>query len=834
MDIAQLGLEIRSDGVVVASNRLRQFNKDAGHAERSTQGITRAMRTLAPVVAAAMAAFSFTRVTQTIAGFEQSMASVAAITGATGRDLESLRDIAKELGATTEFSASQAADGLRFLGMAGFSAAESIQAIPDVLNLATAASMDLASAADITSNVMGAFGIAAQNAAEAADVMALASSRANTDVSQLGNAMAMAGPVANSLGISINDTAAAIGALSDLGIQGSQAGTGLRRVMSSLIGPTGDAKRAIEGMGLTVAELNPEANDLIDIVDRLREANISAAEAFTIFGDRGAPAILALVENNSKLRELTRELGNAEGAAAAMAETMRDNLQGDLQGLNSAIEGSIIALGEAGLTDALRTVVQFGTEGFRLLAENGELFLTVVVSLSSALGAYAIAAGGAAAATGLFTAALAVLTGPAGLLALAVGGLVAFHMTMGDTVSPAQQAADAISEVDEALKDVTASSPDHLSALNEAIRGHLDAAKAALAHAMAEREYLRAKEETTFYLGGLGADALDAAIQRNNDELKRLMDLIAELEGRQASLRAAVAPGLISGTFALFGDDDEGSPPGTPPRRGAASAATSQLNAYQQMTKAVNDNIDALNTQRLAFDLGETAAVRFTTAMELLRAAEEAKIPITSQLIEDINSLADAYALAEERTRQLQEQQQLAISINNTLAQGFTNMFTGLVDGSRSAVQAIGDLLKSLGQLLINQAFMSLFGGGTAGGFGGFLSGIFPGFANGTNYAPGGLAWVGERGPELVNLPRGSQVIPHQQSMAMASGAANSNQRVQIDVNVSVDGSGNIVAVAKQVAGQEAEVRINNWSEQALPLRMRQIQSNPRKRAGGR
>src|SRR5690625_4052295 len=341
-----------------------QSRRTEGQVSRSSRAMSNSLisvrsiaRTLAPALAGLGAVQQIRSTISTFADFEQSMAQVAAITRATSEEMGRMNEIAKQLGATTEFTASQAASGLRFLGQAGFSAAESIQALPDVLNLATAAALDLGRAADITSNIMGAFGISAANAHEAADVLALASSRSNTNVEQLGSAMAMAGPVANALGVDIGATAAAIGALSDLGIQGSQAGTGLRRVLSSLANATPAATRALAGMGLTLDKLNPQTNDLVDIVDRLAEANSGASEAFTIFGDRGAPAILALVENNDKLRELTEELGSAEGAARIMAETMRDTLTGDLNSLRSVIEGIRITIGEA-FSESIRARVQ--------------------------------------------------------------------------------------------------------------------------------------------------------------------------------------------------------------------------------------------------------------------------------------------------------------------------------------------------------------------------------------------------------------------------------------------------------------------------------------------
>lgn len=335
---------------------------------RLNAAFTGLSRTLAPLAASMAAAFGVTAIVRTIADFEKSMAAVAAITGATEQELASLRDTARELGATTEFSAAQAADGLRFLGMAGFEASEAVAAIPSVLDLATAASMGLAEAADISSNVMSGFGIAAQDAARVADVLAAASSSANTDVSQLGQAMSTVAPIAASLGISLEDTAAAIGIMSDAGIQGSRAGTGLRGVLASLAGPTTAAQEALAEMGLTVEAINPQTNELSVVMGRLRAAGMTTAQAMAIFGREASSAALILADNAQKVGEFGDELRGAEGAAAEMAGTIRDQVEGDLKNLASAVSELILALGNAGLTAAIRFVVQTTTEFVRMIS----------------------------------------------------------------------------------------------------------------------------------------------------------------------------------------------------------------------------------------------------------------------------------------------------------------------------------------------------------------------------------------------------------------------------------------------------------------------------------
>ena len=380
MSIAELGVKVTGTGVLLTTKQLEQLAVAARKAEGKSETLTRSVKRQGAAFGflrgqmrsalVAYAGFTAARAAlRTLTDFEMGMSRVGAVTRATTDELAAMRDVAKDLGATTEFTAGQAASGLSFLGMAGFSAAESISAIPDVLNLATAGAMDLGVAADIASNIMSGFSIAATDAGDVADVLAAASTRANTNVQQLGDAMKFVAPVANALDISINDTAAAIGILSDAGLQGSMAGTGLRRVLSGLLSPTEEAKDVIKALGLTLEDVNPEMHSIVDIVESLAEAGLGSAEALEIFGDRGGPAILALTSQVEGLRELTGELQSVGGEAERMADIMRDNLGGDITELKSALSGLIIAMGEAGLTAALRALVQSITGVVRVISK---------------------------------------------------------------------------------------------------------------------------------------------------------------------------------------------------------------------------------------------------------------------------------------------------------------------------------------------------------------------------------------------------------------------------------------------------------------------------------
>jgi TP901 family phage tail tape measure protein len=362
-DFANLVLGVDTSGLKRGERDLKSFGAQGERTERKVDKFgTSAKRSFNTVALAATAALgaivSLGSAVRVIAEFETSMSRLGAVSRATGGELEALRDIAKDLGSTTEFSASQAADGLNFLAMAGFNATEAMAAIPSVLDLATASGLGLAEAADTASNIMSGFGIAAADAAEVADVLAAASTRANTTVGQLGAAMSTVAPIASALDMSLEDTAAAIGVLSDAGIQGERAGTGLRGVLASLAGPTTQAEAVLRGLGLTIADVDPATNELSVVMARLGAAGLSTADAMTLFGREAASGALVLIDGAQRVGDFGDELERADGAAGDMAKTMRDNLGGDLKGAMSAAQGLAIALGDAGLTAIIRAVVQ--------------------------------------------------------------------------------------------------------------------------------------------------------------------------------------------------------------------------------------------------------------------------------------------------------------------------------------------------------------------------------------------------------------------------------------------------------------------------------------------
>jgi len=268
----------------------------------------------------------FVGVIRTLVEFEQKMAEVRAVTGATGDTFDALSDKARELGASTVFSASEAAAGLAFLGRAGFTADQALGAIEGTLNLAAAGGLELARAADIASNVLSAFSINANEANRVADVLALTANSANTNVEQLGDAFKFVGPVAAAFGVSIEDTAAALGTLGNAGLQASLAGTGLRKILSTLGTPTKKLNDLLKKLGLTFSQVNPDTNKFADVMQLLADRGIGATDALNVFGQRGAPAILAVTSQIGKLQELTDGMKDVAGTADTTAKILTDTL----------------------------------------------------------------------------------------------------------------------------------------------------------------------------------------------------------------------------------------------------------------------------------------------------------------------------------------------------------------------------------------------------------------------------------------------------------------------------------------------------------------------------
>ena len=285
--------------------------------------------------------------------FESAMSKVSAISGATGDELAKLNEKAQEMGAKTKFSASEAADAFTYMAMAGWKTEDMLQGIDGIMNLAAADGLDLATTSDIVTDALTAFGLGAEESAHFADVLAKASSNANTNVSLLGESFKYAAPVAGALGYSAEDTAIALGLMANAGIKGSQGGTALRSSLSRLIKPTDDAALLMDKYSLSMTNADGSMKTLGEVMDMLRTnmGDLTEAEqaqaAAVLFGQEAMSGMLSVINaSDTDYEKLTAAIYDAEGAAQQMADTMLDNLKGQVTILKSALEGLALQFGE--------------------------------------------------------------------------------------------------------------------------------------------------------------------------------------------------------------------------------------------------------------------------------------------------------------------------------------------------------------------------------------------------------------------------------------------------------------------------------------------------------
>lgn len=307
--------------------------------------------------------------------FEAQMSRVEAISGATGEEFEQLRQQAIDLGADTAFSASQAAEGMENLAAAGFTTNEIMEAMPGMLDLAAASGEDLANSADIAASTLRGFGLEASEAGHVADVLAENANRTNSSVAETGEAMKYIAPLARAAGISMEETAAAIGIMANAGIQGSQAGTTLRGALSRLSKPAADMQEAMDELGVSFYDSEGKMLSLADQVGMLQSAMEGMTDEqknnylVTLYGQEALSGMLALInEGPESLSGLTSAYEACDGAAQAAAVTMQDNLKGAVEQLGGSAETLGIVFYDS-VEENLKNAAQVATESINNITD---------------------------------------------------------------------------------------------------------------------------------------------------------------------------------------------------------------------------------------------------------------------------------------------------------------------------------------------------------------------------------------------------------------------------------------------------------------------------------
>jgi TP901 family phage tail tape measure protein len=329
--------------------------------------------------------------------FDTGMSKVKAISGATGAEFSQLRDKAKEMGATTKFTATESAEAFKYMAMAGWKTEDMLNGIGGVLNLAAASGEDLAQTSDIVTDALTAMGYSAGDAGRLADVMAAASSNANTNVGMMGHTFQYAAPILGALKYSMEDAAVAIGLMANAGIKADKAGTALRSILTRLSAPPKECADAMQALGISIKNADGTMKPLNQVIQELRSSfsKLSEAEktqyAKALAGQEAMSGLLAIVNAApSDYNKLTKAVEKSNGAAKEMADTMLDNAEGGMTLLKSNVEGVQIALYRK-FEPALRKGIDMLnglTNAARFVVDHSREFTAATVAMAAGVGGY--------------------------------------------------------------------------------------------------------------------------------------------------------------------------------------------------------------------------------------------------------------------------------------------------------------------------------------------------------------------------------------------------------------------------------------------------------------
>lgn len=478
--------------------------------------------------------------------FEASMSNVEALSGASGDQLQALTDKAKEMGATTKFTAGESADALSYMALAGWDTQSMLQGISPVMELAAAANMDLASASDIVTDYLTAFGLTASDTTHFVDVMAYAMSHSNTNVEQLGEAYKACAATAKSMGYSVEETTAVLATMANAGVKGGEAGTALNAIMTRLATNTKGCADELEKYGVSIYDSQGNMNSLSDILTGLsavwdnltdqEQANLAKTIAGTNQYSKLQTIMAGCSEQAAKggqsFSDYASALENCSGTAGKMAGTMLDNLNGKMTLFESAADSLEIAVGEQ-MTPAMSDLYEVGADVLSGMTEFVNDNPGVVKGITTTVAVLGTAAAGiagvtaavnlASAAAAAFTAVTSVALGP---VALAVAGVAAVTGAFVAVTSAADAAVEASGDWPPALDEITTAANGVTDALDDANATMQASAETTMATAGTADMYITKLEEMGDY-AKLSAD--DQQEYRN--VLTLLCDLMPDLAG---------------------------------------------------------------------------------------------------------------------------------------------------------------------------------------------------------------------------------------------------------------------------------------------------------------
>ena len=788
-------------------------------AERSVNSLASSLRRVggtmslaitAPLVAVAGAGL------KAAAGFEQSMNQVETILGATASQMQTMQAQALKLGADTSFSAGEAAAGMLELAKAGFSVQETMDAISGVLDLAAAGNLSVAQAAEIAANAINAFNLPASDAERVANLLAAAANASSVEVTDMAQAFQMSSAVFASNKQSIDDLSTAIAILGNNGIKGSDSGTALKTMLMRLTAPTDTAAAALNDLGIQVYNADGSMRSFQDIVGQLESATAGLTDAqrnqalTTIFGADAIRAANILIKEGSDEFANMKAQVNEAGAAQKVADARMKGLAGAIEYAKGTIESTLV---EAILpmTDSLSALIRTGAD---LIGKFSQL-PAPVRNAAMAFAAILAVAGPLLLAIPAIGAVLGALLSPVGLMVLAVAGLAAaWTSNFGGIQEKTAATWAALQPYFQQMQSwLTAQIPTALSGLQStwssawtALPGVVSSARSIIQSAWAalmtllEPTLNRLHESFSSLQAGVGQlgpkfQGLLSAVMNVWASLQPVLAMLGKLVAGTLGVVAVTAINLLAATFNHLADIA-----GT-----VLDQITLLLNTLATVVTEVVNLVTAL--LRGDWDAAWQAAKNIAAAMvkaatgsvnnlwKVVKSVFGIIFETVTTTLEDLNVDTDAALTAMQSSFEtvwtsVEESVTSAIGaivtvfgtmqtwLDSTLQTAVTG-FESFLDrlslpnpfaALQSGIESVRDAVDGVWQKI--EAFKDWIGSiEIPNPFGGIDVPGVPGFARGTLFAPGGMALVGERGPELVELPRGARVYNASDTQRMAGDA---------------------------------------------------------------
>lgn len=791
------------------SNEAKKAGKgiqSAGNAIQSAgKSMTKAIT--APVAGVGIAAV------KTAADYESAMSNVKAITGATGNDFKQLEQLGKDLGASTAWSAKEVADAMQYTGMAGWSAADNVSGLKGILDLASASGTELARTSDIMTDAISAFGYQASDSAKFADTMTKACTSANVSVDTLGESYKYCGAICGTMGYSIEEVTTSLAAMGNMGIKGSQAGTALKNAISNMAAPTKDMQVAMKDLGISIVNQDGSMKSWGDVIKNLQSSfqgltqDQQAAYAKQLFGKESMAGMLSIINTSTDdYNSLSDAIKNSGGAAEQAAKTQLDNLNGQLTLLKSALEGAAITIGDK-LTPYIKTAVgwvQKATDWFNGLSGAQVNSIMKWAGVAAAIGPCIMIFGKAVTGVGKAVSVfgkisgaissagsvMALLTSPAAIVigalaGIAVAGVVVYKNW--DKLKPIfmsvmNVARTAAANIGQFIKNAAQAAMPVMKSLMEAL-------SAAVPKAI---EIGKAAIKTVSPIVNVVVKTLMKAVPviatTFVGALKKLKPAFATV-GNIIKTVAPVIKNLLSGAFSFAGKTIASVMPAinkaaqiigsvlvfavkkaSPVVIRLAGTFTSAFNGiYSIVSDVVKKlqpvfNVIGTIVKTVMKVVGKTISATFHTAANIIESTSEN----IKQIIDSVIKVFDGVITF-----------LTGVFTGNWRAawEGVKNIFGSAFDALvglckvplNAVIGVINSAIKGINSISVDiPEGIPLVGGKHIG----FSIPTIPALARGTKGWQGGVVQVHEKGGEIIDLPKGTRVYPHDQSVRMARKSA--------------------------------------------------------------